>query len=642
MENKKLELLSKDELLKQFNKILGGGVASNLIQNEYSQKEDYEVNERFRLNWVGENYSIYLANVKTETFIAPDKNHNDKIENKNTENSIIIGDNLDVLKYLKEVYTNKIKMIYIDPPYNTGNNDFVYKDKFSWTDEEYAEKLNITDDEIKMLRSLEGKSSHSAWLTFMYPRLKLAKDLLSDDGVIFISIDDNEQANLKLICDRVFGEGNFVACFIRNIPDGANINEISINHEYILCYKKKNRKKFNVDFNKDDKIETRLTNSGNTKSKILFKKGLKAIFNNEKIFSGIIGGKSEPIKIIGEMKFNNGELLEDVELEAEWRMPDILNKLFNNEKVFDDKGQEYSLPFFTNTGVPHLYKTRNNGIFRSVQTYNNNINELRILFDNKKVFDNPKPVKMIKDLIKLSTKNDDIILDFFAGSGTTAEAVMQLNAEDGGNRKFILVQLPEKIDKKKEEAYNFCIENNLEPLVSNICIERVKRASEKIKNENSDKINQDFDFKIYHCKDIDFMTADKLLKCSPNQEDLFDDMITPFKVDELNASGVDSLLQTWLINDGFAFGTKIDELSFDNGKIKAFMPFNGKQLYIFDWNSNATMELLNKIGKNELNLNQIVLYVYNIDFTVMLELKNNIKSNINIDDSKNVKIIERY
>lgn len=335
---------------------------------------------------------------------------------------LIIGDNYPSLLNLLIEYKNKIDVIYIDPPYGKDSMG-----EFAETNYNNA----ITRDNL---------------LSMLYPRLQLAKQLLSNTGVIFCSIDDKNHAYVKCLFDEVFGERNFILNIVRNISDGNNIRQISVTHEYVLVYKKSTLPTLNIDFNPDDRIETRLTNNGNTRQKILFKKGLKAIFQEEKTFTGIIGGKSEPIQIIGEMKFKNGKLLEDVELEAEWRMPDILKKIFNEEEAFDNKGQQYLEPYFTNSGVPYIKKIRNSGIFRSVQTWENNIDELNNIFDQK-VFDNPKPVKMIFDLLKIFSSNNSIILDFFAGSGTTGQAVLELNKEDGGNRQFILCTNNEKTDK---------------------------------------------------------------------------------------------------------------------------------------------------------------------------------------------------
>ena len=357
-----------------------------------------------------------------------------RIENdKNKpQNLIIEWDNFHALSVLQNTHKGKVDVIYIDPPYNTWKKDFIYNDN-------YVDK--------------EDTYRHSKWLSFMQKRLDLAKKLLKNDWVIFISIDDNEFAQLKLLCDEIFGENNLVSSFIRNIPDWNNIWKISITHEYFLCYKK-----WNVDFNiekeNDDYIDTRLTNKWNSKSIIKFSKWLKSIFDEDKIFSWIIGWKSEPIKIIGEMIFKNWILINDVELEAEWRMPWVLKELFEWKQVFDKKWQEYTLPYFTNSWVPHLYKVRESWIFRSIQLWNNATQEVNNIFEWKQVFNNPKPLIMLKTLIKISSNQNSIILDFFAWSGTTGHAAMELNKEDGWNRQFILCSNRENTKENPEK--NIC------------------------------------------------------------------------------------------------------------------------------------------------------------------------------------------
>jgi len=376
-----------------------------------------------------------------------------------SKNLIIKGDNLEGLKALLPYYSNSVKCAYIDPPYGTGNEGWVYNDNINSITMKKWFKKNIKQDDL---------CKHDKWLCMMYPRLKLLRELLSDEGVIFVSIDDSEQANLKMLMDEIFDEKNYITTIIRNIPDGTNLKKISTTHEYVLMYKKEKDPELFVKFEENSEIDTRLTKNGKHRSKILFPKGLKATFKNNKIFRGDIGGKSEPITISGKMIFKNGKLVKDIILEAEWRMAGVLKRLFSGEKVLDNKGQEYGLPYFTNSGVPHLFKKRNSGIFRSVQVWKNST-ELVKLF-GKKVFEYPKPKEMIKDLISLVTKEGDLILDSFAGSGTTGHAVMDLNKEDGGNRKFIMIEMEDKIAKtitakrieqaiKKEgykEGFEFC------------------------------------------------------------------------------------------------------------------------------------------------------------------------------------------
>ena len=244
-ENEKITVNTKEiEILKKhfpncFNK--DGEFQMDKFEKRISQEVDV-TKEGYELRWLGKNYARLLANIETDTMIVDDKEHNDKVENKNSENIYIEGDNIDVLKHLKNAYSEKIKMIYIDPPYNTGSDGFVYKDDRKYTKEDLAELTNITEEEAQRILSFntKGSNSHSAWLTFMYPRLLTARELLSDDGVIFISIDDNEVSQLKLLCDEVFGEENFVTSFIwKKGKEGGNDSKIMRSHyDYILTYAK--------------------------------------------------------------------------------------------------------------------------------------------------------------------------------------------------------------------------------------------------------------------------------------------------------------------------------------------------------------------------------------------------------------------
>ncbi|MFZ1420634.1 MAG: DNA methyltransferase, partial [Leptotrichiaceae bacterium] len=268
-ENEKIAVNTKEiEILKKhfpncFNK--DGEFQMDKFEKRISQEVDV-TKEGYELRWLGKNYARLLANIETDTMIVDDKEHNDKVENKNSENIYIEGDNIDVLKHLKNAYSEKIKMIYIDPPYNTGSDGFVYKDDRKYTKEDLAELTNITEEEAQRILSFntKGSNSHSAWLTFMYPRLLTARELLSDDGVIFISIDDNEVSQLKLLCDEVFGEENFVEFFswTKTSTPPALSNKVRKTNEYILCYEK-NKNSYKYFGEEVDGGDQPLLNNGN-------------------------------------------------------------------------------------------------------------------------------------------------------------------------------------------------------------------------------------------------------------------------------------------------------------------------------------------------------------------------------------------
>ncbi|EAH7734578.1 site-specific DNA-methyltransferase [Campylobacter jejuni] len=425
-----------------------------------------------------------------------------------TKNAIIKGGNLHALKLLKSAYYEKIKMIYIDPPYNTKNDKFIYNDDFVKEHKKLLIEvglLEITEEGeeigseiLNFFINAKGDRSHSTWLGFMLPRLKLARDLLREDGVIFISIDDNEQANLKILCDEIFGKENFISCFIwQKKSGGGQAKYFYEGHEYMLIY---------------TKDKTNLNG--------LFKFKEKPEINNDLIRK--VHGKytnNESIKKIlnlypKDTVDHRNLMFEELDIFLKENM--ISEKKYNDIKSKIDSG-EYFLQQYKDTKF-HLicsYQDDNlskmYSIFSGHWTSDGN-EEIESIFNGKLVFENPKPTTLIKEIFFANTNQNDIILDFFAGSGTTAQAVMELNAEDNGNRKFILVQLDEKIDENKSKvAYDFC-KNELgseNPVISDITIERVKRAGEKILKENRDK-NLDLGFKVFSLVEKPELTKDEL------------------------------------------------------------------------------------------------------------------------------------
>lgn len=423
----------------------------------------------YGLSFVGRNFARGKYAQKTTKELKLNTSMSKNIDI--TQNLLLKGDNLDSLKILKNHYTGKIKCIYIDPPYNTANDEFVYPDKFDKEETEVLGLVNLSDDDFaRMDFSFRTKKSHNGWLSFMYPRLLLARDLLSDDGVIFISIDDNEQANLKLLCDEIFGEEN-TETYIWNLIDFEESsftktasNTVRKEHEYIISVFK-NKKKLNK-YN-----EERLKN----------REDLSNIDNDSRgpWFSGNISRNG--IKTTTGSKYFTIKSPQGVEYTRNWTI---------SKEEYEDLLADNRIYFSKNgSGVPRLKKFQNevsssiqSSIFTGFKTSITGKNELKYLFENQILFDFPKPTTLIKRLLEVGSNPDSIILDFFAGSGTTGHAVMQLNAEDGGNRKFILCQIDEPI-KEDKPAYKFCKDNNLPPVISSITIERLKRAGEKIAKE---------------------------------------------------------------------------------------------------------------------------------------------------------------
>lgn len=417
-----------------------------------------------------------------------------------TKNLVLKGDNLDSLKILKNHYTNKIKCIYIDPPYNTGSDEFVYPDKFDKEEALLGIAENLSDEDFaRMEFSFSTKKSHNGWLAFMYPRLLLARDLLSKDGVIFISIDDNEQANLKILCDEIFGEENFVGNITRKQSSGSKNDtgkdKIITSADYILVYKKNNFN-FYPFLIKNKKKFSRNDENGDYSLRVLEKQGGGdtlperpsmgySIYHNE---------KTNDVQVLFDYDLNNSPVYEEPNKKllekgyqcyrpmprgtgdmalGIWRWGDgTFMERFNNNEVQFEKGRVYAKERKTE----FLEKYPESILLDYINTQGTN--DLKNVFDDK-VFDFPKPVDLIKFLLQISSKENDIILDFFAGSGTTGHAVMALNVEDGGNRKFILCQIDEPIAENKP-AYQFCTDNGLPPVISSITIERLKRAGEQI------------------------------------------------------------------------------------------------------------------------------------------------------------------
>ena len=417
----------------------------------------------YGLNFVGRNFARAKYAQKTAKELKLNKNVSKNIDT--TQNLVLKGDNLDSLKILKSYYTGKIKCIYIDPPYNTEKDEFVYPDKFDKEETEVLGLVNLSEDDFaRMDFSFKTKKSHNGWLSFMYPRLLLARDLLRDDGVIFISIDDNEQANLKLLCDDVFGEENFIANFLwkkkgtTSNVEGAQVSSLT---DSILCFRKST----------NASMKPRITQKETRKYPHSDREGSYRTTAIEKKDSGSYKRNTMKFEIIGHSPRSG----------KRWQIGEDKARELEKKNRFIWDGEKIILKIYDFEDIDTT-SARPNLLFENGST-DSASSTIKELFDGiEELFDNPKPIELINEIVSFSTSNSDIILDFFAGSGTTGHAVMQLNAEDGGNRKFILCQIDEPI-KKDKPAYQFCVENNLPPVISSITIERLKRAGEKICKE---------------------------------------------------------------------------------------------------------------------------------------------------------------
>lgn len=431
-------------------------ILKQLLSNSIVEADD----ERYRLDWVGKKRSLLKANTPINKTLRPCVE--ESVDFENTKNLYIEGDNFEVLKLLQESYLNKIKMIYIDPPYNTGK-DFVYRDNFTQKKDEFEDEIGLRDEEgNKLFKNTDSNGRfHSDWLSMMYERLFVARDLLKDDGVIFISIDDNEVHNLRKICDEIFGEGNFIEEFIwdkKNSAKGVPPKNMVVNiHEYILCYGKSQNTKLlgeirTIDtFSNPDNDTRGLWRKSNIKSTIQREKDKFTIYDPETGLS-----------------FTNY-----------WAFSEnSLNKMIEEKRILFPKTEE-GLPkqkeFFNEFNNPYIPIMSNFGRFDAQDKTEKEVDSIM----QNKVFLYKKPINLMKKIISQAGNEEDItILDFFSGSATTAHAVMQLNAQDGGNRKFIMVQIPEKTDDK-----DF-------PTICEIGKERIRRAGKKILNDKFLMLNE--------------------------------------------------------------------------------------------------------------------------------------------------------
>jgi adenine-specific DNA-methyltransferase len=588
--SKKISTTSKNiqnENLDKLRRVFPQFVKDNEIDfdalKKFFDKENIlsDEKEKYGLNWAGKSNAFKLIRTPATGTLTPDEKESKDFEN--TENVFIEGDNLEVLKLLQKHYREKIKMIYIDPPYNTGK-DFIYKDNFKESISDYYERTGQSKNGIKLTSNPESAGRyHSDWLTMMYPRLFLARNLLKNDGVIFISIDDNEVANLRLIMDEIFGEENFVEQFIWKKKGGSGNTENYIGDivEYIIMYAKNkesslalNRRKINnrdypfKDENGYYRLQGLLKTDQGTYQRNTMKFGIKSPKNKKNIYPP--KGKRW---IIGENKKN--ELL----------MQGLLLFVANKDGKIEVKKKEYSYDNDIKTGV-YLNLLLEKGSLKNAKT------ELENLNFNRECFDTPKPTILIKHLCNIATKRNDLILDFFAGSGTTAHAVMDLNAEDGGNRKWICAQLPEEVDENSEaKKAGF---NN----IAEIARERIRRAGDKItkdKKEELKKRENRFDTGFKTCKleksnyrQWNTITVEDDEQKLLDQVKLFTEKPLIDKYDEK------FVVYEILIKEGFNLNAKIENKK--EGDLKIWKAQDEDKTIIITFNKKITQEQVEKLG----------------------------------------------
>ena len=646
-------------------------------------------NENFHLKFLGESYARYVSSLDTETVIR----ETDDSLNVKSENAYIIGDNLDALKHLRKAYYGKVNFIYIDPPYNTGNeDDFVYNDKFILTKEELVNKLGATEKEADLILNLEGKSSHSAWCTFMYPRLRLAHELLSDDGVMFISIDDNEMANLKLLMDSIFGESNFYGELIQLKGNTQNDSKtIQKNHEYILCYVKTSQDLLMTYGNdvykevfEDEFYLGRDTGASSGHDKLVERANLGyTVYYYEQTGNGVTGNHNKLVERANHLnsKFGNfnyylsknedkfihaiavrdydaGKITssskeEDVysdiqELVDEgyvkirppkrvggklgcwtWDIDTFRKYWNNNEVIVKNNKNIIKKEIVDESEIVTLkgkkYYIKHNVLpFQSVINIGNAIGT-SILQGNDGLipgvgFNNPKNPEMIQKLLKGYKYNTDIkdylVLDFFSGSATTADAVMTYNAEHQDKHlKYIMVQLPEFINPKKA-AYEMGYRT-----IDEIGRDRIKKVKEKILKEKGDSAKKlDLDFKTYEIKEVPKNTLDKIAEFDINTASLVSE----------NYGGFDdnTIITTYKLQDGFLLTNDPLKLILKNNEYVYSVKDSEKEcIYITSSLSSESIKcLLEDLENTKISPKKIVVYGYALSFNEKTELDVNLKS----------------
>lgn len=546
-----------------------------LLQQELSDEIVEGNKERYQLTWPGKKEAIVRANTPIDKTLRPVKE--DSLNWEETENLYIEGDNLEVLKLLQESYLNKIKCIYIDPPYNTGK-DFIYKDNFTQDKDEYLEESGqVDEDGNRLFQNTEYNGRfHSDWLTMMYPRLKLARNLLAEDGVIFISIDDNEVHNLRKICDEIFGERNFVAMLVREAIKGGSVSKyVRVVHDNILIYSK-NISKVKFGGIEVEGIELNLEDEKGkyAKGRELNKWGAGSRREDAPgmwyPIPGPNGEKVYPIR-------NDGS-------EGRWRLgKKKLLKLINDGDVIFEKRSNGTYIVYEKIRDSSPRIKQFTTLFKDKYVNAKGTTEIKKLFESERaIFDYSKPVELISDLlIMCNSGNTDIILDFFSGSATTAHAVMQLNAEDGGNRKYIMVQLPEPCDEKSE-AYKAGYKD-----IAKIGKERIRRAGKKIKEETGADI--DHGFRVFrvdstNMKDV-YYRPDEL------NQSLLDQLESNIKEDRI---GLDLLIQV-MMEAGLELSLSIKTKKI-NGKEVHFVAGNS---LVACFDKDVDEELIKQIAKIE-------------------------------------------
>nr|WP_241864610.1 DNA methyltransferase [Staphylococcus massiliensis] len=566
----------------------------------------------YTLNFVGKNYAKKQAGEKSTSIIVPNKKINFK--NKN-ENLIFSGDNLEVLRHLQNNYQNRIEYIYIDPPYNTGSDGFTYPDKFEYSDEKLIEIFNLSNEELIRFKSIQGKSNHSAWLAFMYPRLLLARKLLTESGKISVSIDENEFATLKVLLDEIFGESSFVGDIIRKTKSTTNDSSTGFNqqHEHTLIYAKNiNQVKMKGDakeFGNYKNIDNDPNGPWASDNPSARSGSKNALFEIKNPYTGTIdfppkGRYWAFSKTTFENWVESGKVKFKKEVKGSERgfivkkyLKDIKNK---------------------NNPVNSLFGVDNKFMNQVATKY------LVNLFDGESLFTSPKPVEFVEKLVRYFSDENSIILDFFGGSGTTAEAVIEANIKEEANRKYIIVQIPEKTYSVTEDNIKVPDSSNERLFelgyksIDELTLSRINKIYEKNREKNLEL------YKHYFVVAPPISVLDKIENFENLGLDLFDNMIDIFSSKNLGlegeATGEEVIMQNWLVQDNYDFNTNITKLTILDYEANYI---EHSRLYLIKegWRSKNTKELVNLIGNNKLLLQNIILYGYSFGLEETRELE---------------------